>query len=153
VGGSPVSSVTIPNGNSYVYFRLLGVSAGVDSLVASLASPFHNPVTTATTVGLGRMDPIGGWPGSVNAGDSVLVTLYARDPATNIRYVQAATTFNLAPNSHIEFRLGGAVITSVIIPADAYFVQFYLKGVSSGTGSANITSTNYVTYSNTVTVP
>jgi hypothetical protein len=156
VSGSPVSSVTISSGSNIGYFRLLGVSAGIDSLVGTLSSPFHNPATTATTVGLGRIDPISGWPGSINAGDSVQVTLYARDPAQNARNVQAATVFTLAPNSHIQFVSGGVsstVITSATIPADGYYVQFYLKGVSSGTGSATITSANYVTYTNTVTVP
>jgi len=31
-------------------------------------------------------------------------------------------------------------------------VQFYLKTVSAGTGSATITATNYTAYNNTMTV-
>jgi len=44
------------------------------------------------------------------------------------------------------------VITAATIPADQYYVQFYIKGVSAGSGSATITATNYQPYSNTVTV-
>jgi len=155
VGGAPVSSVTIPASNNYVYFRVVGTSAGTDTLVASATSPAHNPATAYTLVGQGRIDPIGGWPASLAAGDSVQITLYARDPAQNGRYVLAATTFTLAPNAFVEFRSGGAnstVISSVTIPADAYYVYLWVKGVSAGAGSANITATNYQTYSNTVTV-
>jgi hypothetical protein len=40
----------------------------------------------------------------------------------------------------------------VTIPADAYYVQFYLKGKTAGTGSVTISNANYRTYTNTVTV-
>jgi len=149
VGGAPVSSVTIPASNNYAYFRVVGTSAGTDTLVASATSPAHNPATAYTLVGQGRIDPISGWPASLAVGDSVVVTLYARDPVQNPRYVLAATTFTLAPNAHVQFVSGGAnsaVITSASIPADAYYVQFYIKGVSAGAGSAAITATNYQQY-------
>ena len=155
VGGAPVASVTIPTGTYYTYFRVVGTSAGTDTLVGTVTSPAHNPATAYTVVGQGRIDPIGGWPASLAAGDSVQLTLYARDPAQNGRYVAAATTFTLAPNAFIEFRSGGtssAVITSVTIPADAYYVYLWVKGVSAGAGSANITATDYQPYSNTVTI-
>jgi hypothetical protein len=148
------ASVIIPNGTSYQYFRITGLLAGVDTIVASATSPAHNPATGFITIGNGRIDPLSGWPGStLNVGDSVLVTLYARDPNTNIRNVAAATTFTLAPNANITFVSGGSTITSATIPANAQSVQFYLKAVSSGTGSATISATNYTTYVNTVTVP
>jgi len=106
----------------------------------------HNAATAYTVVGQGLIDPIGNWPGSLKVGDSVEVTLYARDPAGNGRYVLAATTFTLQPNAYIEFRSGGAsstVITQVTIPANQYYVQFYVKGLSAGTGSATFTAPNY----------
>jgi hypothetical protein len=115
----------------------------------------HNPDTAYTVVTLGRIDPIGGWPASLKVGDSVAVQLYARDSLQNTHYVLNPTTWTLAANQNIEFRSGGAnsvVITSVTIPADQSFVTFYVKGVSAGTGSANITETNYQPYSNTITV-
>jgi hypothetical protein len=108
------------------------------------------------TIGNGRIDPLNGWPGSsMHVGDSVQVTIYARDPATTVRNVLAATTFTLAPNANIQFVSGGvssSVITSATIAAGAQYVQFYLKAVSAGTGSATITATNYTTYVNTMTV-
>ncbi len=148
---TPISGVTIPAGTYYQYFRIVGTSTGTDTLNASASSPPHNPATAYTTVGLGRVDPLGSWPAtlSLSTNDSVLVTLYARDPAQNTRYVQDSTTFTLAPSGGIEFVSGGAnsaVITSVVIPANAYYVQFYVKGITQGTGQAVISSTNYVTY-------
>ena len=147
----PVTGVTIPAGTYYQYFRVVGTSAGTDTLVANASAPPHFPDTAYTQVGLGRTDPIGSWPTSLSLGgtDSVLVTLYARDPAQNQRYVQDSTTFTLAPNANIQFVSGGAnsvVLTSVVIPANAYYIQFYVKGVTAGTGSATISATNYVTY-------
>jgi hypothetical protein len=149
---TPVTGVTIPASTYYQYFRMSGVSRGTDTLVASATSPAHNPATTYTVVDSGRVDPLGNWPSSIRAGDSVQVTLYARDPNTSTRYVVAATTFTLAPNANIEFRSAGAVVTTVTIPADAQSVQFYLVGKTTGSGSVAITSANYKTYANTVTV-
>ena len=105
--------------------------------------------------GLGRIDPLGGWLAQIKAGDSTLVTLYTRDVNFGTNNVAVATTFVLAPNANVQFVTGGAtstVITSITVPADANYVQFYLKGVSAGPGSATITNLNYSQYSNTVTV-
>ena len=148
----PITGLTIPASGNYQYFRLTGLSRGTDTLVASATSPVHNPATMLTVVDSGRVDPISGWPGTIVAGDSVLVTLYSRDPNDNARYVVAATGFTLAPNANIEFRQGGAVVTTVTVPAAAQYVQFYLKGVSAGTGSVTILNANYRSYFNTVTV-
>jgi Bacterial Ig-like domain (group 1) len=150
---TPITSVTIPSASYYSYFRLTGVSAGTDSLVASLASPVENSAVAATTVGQGRIDPIGNWPTSLTAGDSVAITLYSRDPSQNARNIVAATQWTLAPSANIVFTLGGSVITNVTIPANAQSVTFYVKALSSGTASATITATNYQSYSNTFTVP
>ena len=83
------------------------------------------------------------------------VTFYTRDQNQSVRNVAAATTFTLSPNANIQFVSGGAtstVITSVVVPADGNSVTFWLKGVTAGTGSVNITNTNYQTYTNTVSV-
>ena len=45
-----------------------------------------------------------------------------------------------------------AILKALITKRSPYYVQFYIKGVSAGAGSANITATNYQPYSNTVTV-
>lgn len=156
VGGIDVNSVTIPTSTNLVFFRTVGTSTGTDTLVASASSPLHNPTTAYTVVGQGNVNGIGGWPTTLAVGDSVLLTMYARDPATNVRYVLAATPFTLTPNANIQFVSGGpasSVITTATIPADQYQVTFYLKAVSSGTGSVGITATSYQPYSNTVTVP
>jgi hypothetical protein len=149
VGGLPASSVVIPAQIYYATIRVVGLSTGTDTLVMTATSPAHNPDSVYTVVGQGRVDPLGSWPSTLKAGDSVAVTLYARDPAQNGRYVLAATSFTLAPNANLQFVSGGAnsvVITSATIPADQYFVTFYVKGVSAGTGSAVIGATSYQTY-------
>ncbi len=154
-GGVASTGVTIPAGNNYGYFRILGLSAGTDTLTASAASPYHNPVTAYTVVDLGTTDPLGGLPTSLKAGDSTQVTLYARAPNGSTRYVLAATTFTLAPNANVQFVTGGVnsvVITSAVIPAGAYYTTFWLKGVSTGTGSATITATNYQPYTPSLTI-
>jgi hypothetical protein len=150
---TPITSVVIPSASYYSYFRLTGASTGTDSLVASLASPASNPATMTTVVGPGRIDPLSGWPTSLAAGDSVLITLYVRDPGSNTRTVAASTVFTLAPNSHVEFHSGGSVITTATVPANGQSVSFYLKSLSSGIGSATISATNYQSYVNTYTVP
>ena len=153
---STPSNVTIPSSTYYVYFRVTGTASGTDTLVAnSTSGATHLPDSAFTAVGVGRVDPISNWPGTLRAGDSVQVTLYARDPADNVRNVAAATTFTLSPNSNIEFRTGGAastVITSVTIPADQTFVSFWVKGLTAGAGSVTITNGNYTTYTVGVTI-
>ncbi|MFI5232843.1 MAG: beta strand repeat-containing protein [Gemmatimonadales bacterium] len=152
------ASVTIPTSSTFAYFRVVGAVAGTDTLVASATSPVFNPATAFTIVGNGRIDPLQGWPGTslhASTRDSVLITLYARDPGQNTRNVLAATTFALAPNANIQFVSGGvssSVITSATIPANAQFVQFYVQAVSAGPGSATINATNYTTYVNSITV-
>lgn len=148
----PITGLTIPASGNLRYFRMTGLTRGTDTLVASAASPLHNPATMYTVVDSGRVDPIGNWPATVKAGDSVLVTLYSRDPNTTPRNVVAATAFTLAPNANIQFRQGGAVVTTVTVAAGAQSVPFYLKAVSAGTGSVTITNANYKSYFNTVTV-
>ncbi len=153
------SSVVIGSGTYYAFFRIIGATAGVDTIVASATSPAHNPATGFITVGNGRIDPVAGWPGSslhLATSDSVLITLYARDPNTTVRNVLNATTFTLSPGANVQFVSGGvssAVITSATIPADAQYVQFYMKAIATGASvSTSISATNYTTYTNTVTV-
>ena len=148
---STPSSVTIPSNNNYVYFRVLGASTGSDTITAS--PPNHTPATGTVNVGLGRIDGIAAWPTSLKLGDSTLVTLYTRAPDnSNTRNVAAATTFSLVSGSPIEFHVAGSAVTSVTVPVDTYYVQFYVKAVSTGTASVSITSTNYVTYTSSISV-
>jgi hypothetical protein len=147
------SSYVIPANTNYDYFRITATSAGSDTITASPSG--YNPAKGVVVVSLGHVDPLQGWPSTLRAGDSVLVTLYAKDVNQGVHFVAAATTFTLAPNANIQFVSGGAqsgVITSATIAANAQYTQFYVKGVAAGTGSANITATNYVPFSNSLTV-
>ena len=145
------ATVTIPQGTYYVYHRITGVTAGVDTITYTAAG--HTATTGAVSVGLGRVDGIGGWPTTL-ASDSVAVTLYARDPDGNVRNVSVATTFALAVSgSALEARVNGAAVTSVTIPANAQSVTFYLRRLANGTATVTFTNTNYATHiSPTVTV-
>jgi len=152
---TPITQLTIPQGSYYQYFRIAGLAAGIDTLVGSITSPTYNPDTAYTLVGTGRVDPLSGWPSTIKAGDSVLVTLYTRDPNGVAHNVVAATQFNFTSVANVEFWSGGAnstQLTSVTVPADAQYVQFYLKGKTAGAGSVTITATNYQSYTSTVQV-
>jgi hypothetical protein len=147
------ASVTIPVNNYYQYFRIAGTSVGSDTI--SIAPTGHNPAKGTVIVSSGRIDPISGWPTSVKAGDSVQVTIYARDINQTVHYVTAATTYTLTPNANVKFVSGGAnsaTITSVTIPADQTQVSFWIKGVTAGNASSVFTSTGYTTYTGFLTV-
>ena len=147
---STPSSLTIPANNNSANFRVVGVSTGSDTITASPAN--HTPATGVVNVGLGRVDGISGWPTSLKQGDSTLVTMYTRAPDNSIRYVAAATTFSLTSGSPIEFHLAGSNVTTVTVPIDTYYVQFYVKAVATGTASVTITNANYLTYSSSISV-
>ena len=150
---STPSSVTIPLYGYLQAFRVAGTSIGIDTITAAPAG--HIPATGTVNVGLGRLDPMVGWPASLAVGDSVLVTMYSRDPALGVRFVAAATTFALSSSANIRFvsATTSNSITSVVIPQDLQYVQFYVKALSSGVGTASITNANYTTYTNSVSVP
>ncbi|MDB4914921.1 MAG: hypothetical protein JWM95_2565, partial [Gemmatimonadetes bacterium] len=145
------ASVVIPNTTSYVYFRLSGTTTGLDTITAS--PPNHVPAVGTVNVAPGIISPLNGWPSALAVGDSALITLYTRSPNGGaIRPVLAATTFALGSNANIVFVSGGSTITSAVVPADAYYVQFYVKGVTAGSGNTTITNANYVTYTNSLSV-
>jgi len=140
---TPASAV-IPDGTTIVYFRITGAAAGSDSITFSAAG--HNGIVGAVSVGQGRVDGIGGWPGTLSS-DSVQVTLYARDPSGNIRNVSSATTFNLSVSSGaLEPRIGGSAVTSVTIPADGNQVSFWLRRLANGSATVTFTNANYATH-------
>ena len=148
------SHVTIPAtgsiaaGSYYSYLRITGVSRGADTIVANIASPFHSPATAVVQVDSGRIDTFGNWPGaSMHVGDSVLVTLTTHDPSSTTRRVLNNESFSVTGLASLEIHKANAVVTSVTVPADGTFVQFYLKAVAAGTGTATFSNANYKTYS------
>lgn len=151
---SSPASVVIAASNNLAYSRVTGASIGVDTI--SFAAAGHTPIAGAVSVGLGRVDGIAGWPANITT-DSVAVTLYSRDMDGNGRNVGAATTFDLVVSGGaLDVRSGGAAsstVTSVTIPADGYFVTFYLRRIANGTSIVTFTNANYTTHvSPTVTV-
>ncbi len=147
------ASVIIPATSYYnSSVRVSAIAAGIDTVTASAAG--HNSVKAAVNVALGRIDQNSNWPStlSLSGTDSVLVTIYARDQASNPHFVTAATTFTLNGGANVSFSSGTAPITSVTIPADAQQVQFWVKGASAGTSLASISNANYTTYTSSITV-
>ena len=140
------SSVTIPLGNSYVYFRVIGSAIGADTVMASIASPYHIPDTTIVAVDSGRIDALSYWPTSMRVGDSVQVTLYTRDPDGNTRNVLNATTFAIGGGTGLEIRVGGAVVSSVTVPAGLNYVSFYVKALATTTSPPAFTNAFYHAY-------
>ncbi len=141
------ATTTIPAGSWYSYFRVVGSARGTDSLTASITSPLHRPDTSYVVVDFGRIDALSNWPSaSLAVGDSVLVTLYTRDPNGGARNVLAATTFAISAGSGLEIHKGNAVVTSVTVPAATNNVQFYVKATAVGTPIATFTNANYQTY-------
>jgi hypothetical protein len=142
-------TTSITTGQYFRYFRILGVQSGTSGITATAAG--HTGLTRSVSVGPGRIDGIGGWPGTLSS-DSVQVTLYPRDPAGNGRNVAAATTFTLTHSSHVRFSQGGATVTSVTVPADGNSVSFWLVRLAPGAATVSITSPNYQTFESVITV-
>jgi len=153
---SAPATVVIPTSTTFMYFRLIGTVAGTDTLIASASSPPYNSGTGMTVVGNGRFDPPSGWPSSsMHVGDSVAVTIFARDPNQTVRNVVADVPLTLSAGSNVYFMSGGvgsSIITTATIPANAQSVTVYLKPFATGTTSSSISATNYTTYTNSVTV-
>jgi uncharacterized protein YjdB len=152
-----LASVTIPTSAYYATMKVTGATAGSDVITAS--APGHNSVTGTVTVGIGRVDPIGGWPSSLTQGSCTTVTIYARDASQTVHYVAANTTLTLGSSGKIQFVndcTSQTPITTATIPADQQYVQAGVKALStgSGTGTGTISATNYTTYTTpAVTVP
>jgi hypothetical protein len=150
------SLATVLNGTYYTgAIRIVGASVGIDTITATAIG--HNATKGQVTVNLGHTDPISSWPSSLNltGTDSVFVTLYARDASSgNTHPVLAATTINISGNSKVVFyTTPGTPITSVTIPANQSYVQFWVKGISTGTDNAILfTNANYATQSLSLTV-
>jgi hypothetical protein len=147
---SSVPSVTVAaNSDTSARFRLIGQARGTDTLVASvvLAAASYLPDSAYTVVDSGRVDPIAGWPDTLVAGDSVLITLSARDPSGNVRHVVAPTIWTLsAPSALFEFHVGGNVARAFTIPQDSSLVTMYLVGLKPGVDKAVLTAAAYRTY-------
>ena len=150
------ASVIIPTASYNNTVRVSGATAGTDTITASAAG--HNSVKGAVIVAAGRVDPISSWPTtlSLSGTDSLLVTMYARDQnISNIHYVTSPTIFTLTGTANVGFVSGGlpsVAITSVTIPADAQYVQFWIKGLTVGTSTVSIANANYTTYAPSITV-
>jgi hypothetical protein len=156
---SAPASVTIPAGSrTSALFAVAGTSAGNDELIAT--APGHSSLSVGTGVDKGVINlwNNGVAPSSLSANDSVQVVVLVLNPVgyPDDDVVVAPTTFVLTPNANIQFVSGGTssiVITSVTVPAGGVFSEtFWVKGVSSGTGSFTITNANYQTFSATLTV-
>ena len=149
------TTVKVPPGTYYAYFRMTGVSVGSDSIIVS--APGHHSDTVFTTVGTGTIQ-ISGWPSGMTVGQTTGMTLYTDDQNGANHYVAAPTTFTLAPaNDNIRFyttssAADDAFITSITVPANASYVSLYVRARAAGTSGVSISNADYTTYTNTTTV-
>jgi hypothetical protein len=144
------ATVTVLAGQYTSAFRITGASKATDVITTSAAGHQGKPYSIVVDNGTIQLS---GWPANVKVGDSVAVTLYTEDQAGAGRTVGIPITFSFAPNANIEFRQGGAVINSIIVPANASnSTTFYVKGLIAGTGSALVRGGRFTAYSNTLTV-
>ena len=149
-GTTTPGTVTILAGQYTAAFRITGATKATDVITTSAAG--HAGKSYTVPVDNGTIT-LSGWPASVKAGDSVAVTLYTLDQAGSSDNVGIAITFSFAPNSNIQFRQAGAVITSIVVPANqGNSTTFYVKGLVAGTGSVDVRGGRFTTYSNTLTV-
>lgn len=151
---SPTSAI-IANGGYYTSARITAASVGIDTITASATA--HNPVKGAVTVVQAHSDPIANFPAtlSLTGTDSVFVTLYTRESTNGTQHpVAANTTFSISGNAHVSFYItSGSPVTSVTVPAGASYVQFWVKGTSTGTDSAiTFTNANYAAQTLSLTV-
>ncbi len=147
------ASIQIPVNQYYTYYRVTGSAAGSDTIYYSDSAFVHRPDTSVVSVGVGllQFSP----PASIKVGDSVFVTLYTMTPQNGYNNVLLAETFNVSTTGGIQFHVGNANVTSVTVPAQNYYVQFYIKGIAAGSAPFSITSAangRYTTYSNIITV-
>jgi hypothetical protein len=87
-------------------------------------------------------------------GDTWPVSIYIQTPDGAQGIAADTVVFTLAPNSNIEFRQDGAVISTVTIPAGGQYTPnlFYVKAKAAGTGSVTISAPNYTPLTQSVTV-
>ncbi len=143
---------TIGAGENVSPWSVTGIASGVDTVIVATAG--FTPDTAIITVGPGGI-LIGSWPSSPMAvGDTWPVSIYIQTPDGAQGVTADTVVFALAPNSNIEFRRDGAVITTVTIPAGEQYTQqvFYMKAKAAGTGSVTITAPNYTPVTKSVTV-
>lgn len=144
-------TIVLPPGTTGASFRSVGLTSGVDTV--GITAPGHAPATTTVTVGRGTI-ALSNWPGTLAAGDSVQLWLNTRDQAGNGRNVASDATFTLAPSAGLRFAdaQGGAITTVVVRAGNSQSAGFWVHGMSSGTGSVTVASTDYqsATYSTAV---
>ena len=139
-------------GENFSAFSGTGIASGVDTVIVTAAG--FQPDTSIVTVGPGRIF-LGNWPSLVAVGDSFPEWIYILAPNGSQSTTADTVVFTLAPNSNLEFRQDGAVITTVTIPAGQTYssqTTFYVKAKAAGTGSVTITAPNYTPLTQSITV-
>jgi hypothetical protein len=133
---------------SQTAFALRGITAGEDTLVLN-ATGFPT-ATVPITVQPGILRIAANTPSVMAQGDSVRVTLNLAGPdGTSGAITAAPSTLTFTSSTNFVVTNGSSVITTLLIPADATSVSFWVRAAGSGTGSLTITSPNFRTLSAT----
>jgi len=143
---------TIGPGDMASPWSATGATSGVDTVVISATG--FKPDTSIVTVGPGRI-LLGSWPSQVAVGDSFPEWIYILAPDGTQSVTADTVVFTLAPNSNLEFRQDGVVVSTLTIPAGQTYssqANLYIKAKSAGTGSVTITAPNYTPLTQSITV-
>ncbi|HKG91653.1 MAG TPA: Ig-like domain-containing protein [Gemmatimonadaceae bacterium] len=146
------TTLTIPAGQTYVYFRTQAKAEGTDNITFSVAG--HTEARYTQVVSKGMLE-LSGWQGTIRVGQRQQLRLYVRNSAGNGGMaLAAATAFTLGSNANLRFvDASGTPITEVTVPADRdYSDIFYVEGVTAGTGTATAAQANYTTLAASIAV-
>jgi hypothetical protein len=125
--------------------ELVGAQLGIDTIVVS-ASGFGSD-TAIVRVGRGYLATVGpSVPTTIRQGDSVQVRLGFRTPTGAPARLAGATSFSLVVSNTIQARIGGAIVTSLVVPAGSSEMTFWIRGVSAGAASLSVRATDFIAF-------
>ena len=137
--------------NSVFVVQATGVSAGVDTVIATL--PGFQPDTGTIVVGMGTIGLEYWPPADLTVGQSWPMRLKVFAPNGQVRVTAGTTDFTLAPNANIEFIKDGLPVTTISVLAGQHMSdEFFVKGKAAGTGTATFSNPNYPPLTRSVTV-
>jgi len=145
--GGPI--VIDPGSGSGDYIPIEGVTAGLDTLVAT--APGYLPDTMVVDVGPNLLRLIGNVPATIRQGDSVQVTLALADANGSTGYVEVAEgtfmTLNFSSAGGIQaVRLSGGNLTTTSLSEFQSNITFWLRATGPSGGSITVSGPEIMTF-------
>jgi Big-like domain-containing protein len=147
------STLTLTPALSYAGLGVNGLAAGTASVVVT--APGWVPDTGLIVVGPSTTD-LDAWPPvyGLAVGQTAPLVLLMLAPNGQSRVSAVTKQFTLTPNANLEFTdPSGVPITTVTVAAGQQASpQFWVKGISAGTGTVTISAPNYSPVTKSLTV-